>query len=86
MRDGMVGHEELVSAVGVAVEGEQATGIPRGRRQLEVEILPRGIAVELHGNAGLASALEHAWPVCNDTGAKVEHPTSRMAKDVNALP
>ena len=84
MGDGDQRIVELRGRVRVAVEREQAAGADRARRQRVVDVLARGIAVDLDRDAGARGLCEYRVPVGRDARARAVLPPARMAQDVNA--
>jgi hypothetical protein len=74
---------ELTRGVGIAVECKQASSIDRLLRQRIVEILTRGIAVELDGNARARRGREDGTPIRYHPGAGARNARPRMAQDPN---
>ena len=84
MRDRCLGILELGSGVRVAVEREQAAGLHRALRQLEVDVLPRRIAVDFHGDTRTRGRTEYLLPVSRDPRPRAVHPASRVSENVHA--
>src|ERR1700730_17986454 len=75
---------ELWCGVRIAVERKET---PRGRslrRELVVDVLTRGITVNLDGDVCDSRRLEDLIPVCGHAGPRPVLSSARMAKNVHA--
>ena len=78
-----LGIGELSGGVRIAVQCEQAPG-PQGiGRQCVIEVLPRGIAIDLDRHASLSRRSEHRVPIGDYPGARSGNPTARVRQDSN---
>jgi hypothetical protein len=74
---------ELPGRMRVAVQREDTPGSKCTARQTEVQVLTRGIAVDLDGDARLRSRHEHGVPVRLDPGACARDAAPRVGQDVD---
>src|SRR5262245_4448421 len=79
VRDRRLRVAELIGSVGVAAQREQAARFDGASSDLEVEILPCWVAVDLDRHAFARGNGEHRVPVGAHAGARPVHSTARMS-------
>ena len=77
------GIRELRGGVRIAVECEETAGGQGAGRQGVIEILPRGIAIDLYRHASLSRRGEYRVPIGDYTGTRPGYPTARVREDPN---
>ncbi len=75
---------ELWCGVRIAVERKETPGGRSLRRELVVDVLPRGITVNLDGDVCDSRRLEHLIPVCGHARPRPVLSSARMAENVHA--
>ena len=81
MRESGLRVRELRDGMRIAVEREEAPRVKGTGRQRVIEILPRGVAIDLDGHASLGGRSEHRVPVGDDARARPGDPATRVRKD-----
>ena len=77
------GIRELPGGVRIAVKREEAPSRQGISRQGVIEILPRGIAIDLYRHAPLSRRGEYRVPIGDHTGTRPGYPTARVREDPN---
>src|SRR6476646_3970111 len=83
MGESGLGIRELRGGVRIAVECEETTGGKGARRKRVIEILSRGIPIDVDRHASLSRRCEARVPISDDTRARSGYPTPRVRQDPN---
>src|SRR5438876_210506 len=69
--------------MGIAVQSEETSRPQRLERDLVVEVLTSGIAVDLHGDAPLRRVGKYRWPVRNDARPRARDPSAGVRQNAD---